>query len=133
MRAGEKMKKRTHLGNLLRRARFELGINQKQFADELGVSAPFISSIELGHKKFPVKKYKALEEFLKRNGEEFLKRYGIDTCVLKKAIDLSNKSIDLSSLSELQINIILELAFGEYSDKQLQEIKSFICDLNSRR
>lgn len=65
------------IGKFIREKRKEKGWTQKQFADEMKISRPFILEIEVGRKVFSSDRLKELIKVLKLNKDEEILMYDL--------------------------------------------------------
>lgn len=85
---------KTIIGERIRKRREELNISREQLAEMVGITAKFLSDIELGFRGFSLEKLSYFSECLKISTEYIL--YGNDECI--------NTRIFISSIDKCPIS-----------------------------
>ena len=109
----------SEFGNKLKQYRIDLGMNQTDFANEIGMSKAFYNRIEMGLAKCPISKID--------NVVSLLNRHGIDTSqwdVWK--LELTQERISLSEIQFNQQLLLLKLSNTSLTNDQISSILKLI-------
>ena len=109
----------SEFGNKLKQYRTDLGMNQTDFANEIGMSKAFYNRIEMGLAKCPISKID--------NVVSLLNRHGIDTSqwdVWK--LELAQERISLSEIHFNQQLLLLKLSNTSLTNDQISSILKLI-------
>ena len=109
----------SEFGNKLKQYRNDLGMNQTDFANEIGMSKAFYNRIEMGLAKCPISKID--------NIVSLLNRHGIDTSHWDEwKLELAQERISLSEIHFNQQLLLLKLSNITLSDNQIEDILNLI-------
>jgi len=112
----------TEFGRLVRKARIDTGVNLGQMAEDLGVTAPFLSGLETGRKKIS-------KEWAEKISEYFSLR-GLQVRGFKEAADISNQEVSLEGLSPAHQMLVAGFARSSFNDDELKRVRDFFEKLN---
>jgi len=105
------MKPSTLLGKALKKARVDLDVTQKEMAESLGVTASYLSNVELGGRSISF-------YFFNRIKNYFFDR-GVILPYLKELVDVSNGKVSLKGLTEEHALLVCILARLENPSAEL--------------
>ena len=111
----------TEFGKIVRKARLDAGVSLSSMAEELGVSAPFLSGLETVRKNVSSSWVRQIREyFLAKNVPK------TSLAGLEEAADISNKSVPLEGLSLQQQMLVAGFARMSLDDEQLEKFKKLL-------
>ena len=108
----------TEFGRTVRKARLEANVSLLGMATELGVSSAFLSSLETGRRK--------VSEDWASKIEAFFKKHNVQIENLKKAADVSNKTVSLEGLSPAHQMLVAGFARASLSDEEIENFKKLL-------
>lgn len=107
----------TEFGKLVRKARIEIGTSMMKMAEDLGVSAAFLSSIETGRRSVPDQWIERIEHYFADRGHRIEG--------LGKAASISNKSVSLEGLSREHQTLVAGFARVQSSALNPADLDAF--------
>lgn len=110
----------TEFGKFLRILRVSRDESAKQMAEKLGVSASYLSAVELGKRDIPNSWEDIINEKYMLNENNQLK--------LRKAISdtISSVKLDLSTTDEKKKELILAMAKTDFDDETIDKLSEII-------
>lgn len=115
----------TEFGKAVRKARLDVGENISTMADELSLSAAFLSGMETGRKKIPANVVDAVQQF-------FAKR-GVTLQQLHEMADVANKSVSIEGLAPQQQMLIAGFARTSMDAETLENMAKLLATANKKK
>lgn len=101
----------TEFGSTVRKARIDARVTLQQMASDLGVTAPFLSGMEVGRKKVSPEWVERIQQYFDSKG---VKLKG-----LQALADVANKTVSLEGLKPQQMMMVAGFARASMSSEQL--------------
>ncbi len=111
----------TAFGSAVRKARIDAKVTLQAMAKTLGVTAAYLSGMEVGRKKVP-------DEWV-RKIHDFFRERGVAVDNLQQLADVSNESVPLKGMNPQQMMMVSGFARARLTDEQ---IKKFMQLLNKK-
>jgi len=118
---GNDMVNLTEFGIVVRKARLDAKVTQREMAASLGVTSAFLSNLEKGRSKIP-------EEWVARI-ETFFKDKGIELPNLFKLADVANRSISLAGMNPQKAMMLAAFARTSFTRKQMEKFSQLLCEI----
>jgi predicted transcriptional regulator len=113
----------TEFGKAVRKARIDIGHTLLTMSNELGTTPAFLSGLETGSKKIPVKWVEKINVFFKEKGCQ------IDR--LQDLADVSNEMVLIDSrLSQQQKMLVAGFAKSPFTSDQLAKFSALLTEVN---
>lgn len=111
----------TEFGIVVRKARLDAKVTQREMAATLGVTSAFLSNLEKGRSKIP-------EEWVARI-ETFFKDKGIELPNLFKLADVANRSISLAGMNPQKAMMLAAFARTSFTRKQMEKFSQLLGEI----
>ncbi|WP_296647215.1 helix-turn-helix transcriptional regulator [Thiobacillus sp. 63-78] len=118
---GNDMVNLTEFGIVVRKARLDAKVTQREMAASLGVTSAFLSNLEKGRSKIP-------EEWVARI-ETFFKDKGIELPNLFKLADVANRSISLAGMNPQKAMMLAAFARTSFTRKQMEKFSQLLGEI----
>lgn len=118
---GNDMVNLTEFGIVVRKARLDAKVTQREMAATLGVTSAFLSNLEKGRSKIP-------EEWVARI-ETFFKDKGIEIPNLFKLADVANRSISLAGMNPQKAMMLAAFARTSFTRKQMEKFSQLLGEI----
>ena len=92
----------TEFGKLVRKYRIDVDVTLREMADELGISAAYLSAIEIGRRP--------LTDQILDGAVAFFKKRAIDAGQLRDSADRTRRELDLTGLAETDRALVAAFA-----------------------
>lgn len=108
----------TEFGSAVRKARIDAKVTLQSMARDLGVSAAYLSGLEVGRKK-------VLPEWVQKIGAYFSAK-GVEVKGLQELADVSNKTIPLEGMGPQQMMMLAGFARANLTEEQMRKFSELL-------
>lgn len=108
----------TAFGSAVRKARIDAKVTLQSMAQELGVTAAYLSGLEVGRKKIP-------DEWVQKIRAYFVLQ-GVSLPNLQKLADVSNESIPLKGMRPEQMMMLAGFARSNMTEDQMKRFSQLL-------
>jgi transcriptional regulator with XRE-family HTH domain len=115
----------TEFGSAVRKARIDAKVTMQQMATDLGVSAAFLSALEVGRKKVSAEWVAAIEKYFKTKK--------VKVPDLRPLADVANRSVPLDGVSPQQAMLLAGFARTSLTKQQMEMFKKLLSEAEGGR
>ena len=115
----------TDFGSAVRKARIDAKVTLQTMANDLGVSAAYLSGLEVGRKKVPAEWAAAIQNYFSSKGLTTVPD-------LQALANVSNRSIPLEGLKPQQMMMLAGFARASMTPEQMARFSDLLKDVEGK-